>query len=95
MIPTGADPSQNILTWEVVRRHVTADSCWLVVGDRVFDVTTFLDWHPAGRKTILRVAGTDVTEHFAFHSSKAKRVWAQLEIGRLPENKPKSSCTLQ
>lgn len=37
-----------------VRRHCTAESCWLVAGKDVFDVTKFLSRHPAGTKSIAR-----------------------------------------
>ena len=39
-----------------------------MVSDVVYDVTSFLSSHPAGKSAILRHAGTDATEDFGFHS---------------------------
>jgi cytochrome b involved in lipid metabolism len=88
------DPAKNIFTWSEVRQHVHEDDCWLVVEDTVYDATSFLDWHPAGKKTILRHAGTDCSAHLEFHSRKARKIWATLEIGRLPENAKPRMCSL-
>lgn len=35
------DPSE-------VRKHNTADNCWIVLHQKVYDVSTFLDEHPGG-----------------------------------------------
>lgn len=67
-----------------VRRHNTAESCWLVAGSDVYDVTSFLPRHPAGTFSIVRHAGgQDCSEDLLFHSSKARKLWAQHKIGRL------------
>ena len=67
-----------------VRRHASAESCWLVAGRDVFDVTAFLPRHPAGTKSIVRKAGgADCTEDLGFHSAKAQKLWHKHRIGRL------------
>ncbi|KAJ8601318.1 hypothetical protein CTAYLR_007216 [Chrysophaeum taylorii] len=67
-----------------VRRHTTVDSCWLVAGTTVYDVTSFLRRHPAGTMSIVRHAGgRDCAEDFSFHSAKAQKLWANHKIGRL------------
>ena len=67
-----------------VRRHASAESCWLVAGRDVFDVTSFLPRHPAGTRSIVRKAGgADCTEDLGFHSAKAQKLWMQHKIGRL------------
>lgn len=67
-----------------VRRHSTAQSCWLVAGSDVYDVTSFLPRHPAGTFSIVRHAGgQDCAEDLSFHSSRAQKLWAQHKIGRL------------
>ena len=50
---------------------------------RVYDVTAYLPYHPAGARTIARFAGTDAAVHFDFHPKSARSVWAQCEIGRV------------
>ncbi len=44
--------------------HCTADSCWMVITDKVYDLTDFIDYHPAGHEIMLEYAGTDATNAF-------------------------------
>lgn len=74
-------------------RHNTEESCWLIVGHDVYDVTAFLGSHPAGPKPLLRRAGGDATRDFHFHSSSAQRAWARYKIGVLEGAHP-SVCLL-
>ena len=78
-----------------VRRHASAESCWLVAGRDVFDVTSFLPRHPAGTRSIVRKAGgADCTEDLGFHSAKAQKLWMQHKIGRLePRGAEKNAKT--
>jgi isopentenyl diphosphate isomerase/L-lactate dehydrogenase-like FMN-dependent dehydrogenase len=55
------DKYANTLT---VSSHRTADSCWVILYNKVYDVTSFLPNHPGGSKIILQLAGTDATEEF-------------------------------
>ncbi|CAE7769784.1 ACADL [Symbiodinium pilosum] len=52
------------LTRAEVAKHCTADDCWLIVNGRVYDVTGFLDEHPAGRSIVLLHGGKDCTKEF-------------------------------
>ncbi len=45
-----------------VARHNTDKSCYVTVGAKVYDVTTFVDDHPGGGELILEHGGKDVTE---------------------------------
>lgn len=40
-----------------VSEHNTAESCWVVINDTVYDVTEFLPQHPGGESSILSWAG--------------------------------------
>lgn len=40
-----------------VAKHDSADSCWVIVEGYVYDVTDFLQDHPGGPQSILRLAG--------------------------------------
>jgi cytochrome b involved in lipid metabolism len=44
-----------------VKKHSTAEDCWIVVGKpgekQVYDVTKFLDEHPGGPEIIMDLAG--------------------------------------
>ena len=56
--------SDNFYTLEEISQHNTAESLWLVVEGKVYDVTTFLEKHPGGQKPFLYYAGKDATERF-------------------------------
>eukprot|EP00357_Protocruzia_adherens_P032291 CAMPEP_0115005468 /NCGR_PEP_ID=MMETSP0216-20121206/19885_1 /TAXON_ID=223996 /ORGANISM="Protocruzia adherens, Strain Boccale" /LENGTH=572 /DNA_ID=CAMNT_0002371791 /DNA_START=126 /DNA_END=1844 /DNA_ORIENTATION=- len=51
-------------TLEEVAKHDKEDDCWVVVGEQVLDVTTFLKDHPGGAKAILLYAGKEATDEF-------------------------------
>ncbi|KAK0233231.1 FMN-dependent dehydrogenase-domain-containing protein [Armillaria fumosa] len=48
-------------TLQQVAEHNTASSCWVIIKDRVYDVTDFLSEHPGGAQIILKYAGKDAT----------------------------------
>ncbi|KEZ41122.1 Nitrate reductase (NADH) [Scedosporium apiospermum] len=52
------------LTGDDVAKHNSAESCWVIVHGKAYDVTEFLPEHPGGMKIILKYAGKDATEEF-------------------------------
>lgn len=72
-------------TREEVAKHNTAESCWLVAGEKVFDVTEFVRLHPAGPVAILKRAGgcADCTQDYKFHSKGARAQWKHYQVGVL------------
>merc|ERR1712070_453018 len=59
-----AAPSGGGITMAEVAKHTTKESCWVVVGGDVLDVTKFLKDHPGGELAILTFGGKDATEEF-------------------------------
>ncbi|CAF0958212.1 unnamed protein product [Adineta steineri] len=54
-------------TWEEIRRHSNKKDRWLVINNRVYDVTKWVK-HPGGQMVLNHYAGQDATEAFqAFH----------------------------
>ncbi|KZT38365.1 hypothetical protein SISSUDRAFT_986378 [Sistotremastrum suecicum HHB10207 ss-3] len=51
----------GLVSFDEVKAHAGRDSCWVVIGDKVWDVTSLLPNHPGGTNAILEQAGTDVT----------------------------------
>lgn len=51
-----------------VAEHISPDDCWLVIYDKVYDVTDFLSHHLGGEYIILEYAGRDAT--IAFRSTR-------------------------
>lgn len=45
-----------------VEAHSSTKSCYVTVGDNVYDVTDFLDAHPGGSDLVLDWAGKDITQ---------------------------------
>jgi len=68
---------------EEISLHNSEDDCWIIYNRKVYNVTEFLNKHPAGKETILRKAGTDVTEDINFHSSYVKKILKKYFIGYL------------
>merc|ERR1712241_370108 len=52
------------LTMAEVQKHVTKTDCWVVLHDRVLNVTNFLSQHPGGELAILTFAGKDASAEF-------------------------------
>jgi L-lactate dehydrogenase (cytochrome) len=52
------------LTGGEVAEHSSAESCWVIVHGKAYDVTEFLPEHPGGPKIILKYAGKDATEEY-------------------------------
>merc|ERR1719188_914405 len=52
------------LTMDEVAKHTSKTDCWVVLGDKVLDVTSFLSQHPGGELAILTFAGKDATAEF-------------------------------
>mmetsp|Transcript_52754 Transcript_52754/g.97640 ORF Transcript_52754/g.97640 Transcript_52754/m.97640 type:complete len:902 (-) Transcript_52754:90-2795(-) len=74
-------------TEEEVEKHSTEESAWIVVKDKVYDCTSYLNEHPGGASSIMLLAGQDATEDFeAVHSSKAWDLLNQYCIGTLAKN---------
>lgn len=44
--------------------HTTPGNAWIAIKGEVYDISAYLDFHPAGAKVLLNVAGTDATAVF-------------------------------
>ncbi|KAF1987909.1 hypothetical protein K402DRAFT_329641 [Aulographum hederae CBS 113979] len=58
-------PSKSaVVTVDEIRKHASADSLWLVVDNKVWDMTEFAPEHPGGTSILLRYAGKDATKPY-------------------------------
>ncbi|XP_039619265.1 cytochrome b5 [Erpetoichthys calabaricus] len=81
-----------VFTLEEVKKHNVSKNTWVIIHDKVYDVTHFLDEHPGGEEVLLEQAGGDATESFedVGHSSDAREMLKQHYIGELhPDDRKK------
>ncbi|KAG5889927.1 hypothetical protein JTB14_010077 [Gonioctena quinquepunctata] len=84
--PTVISPEERVITMKEVSLHDDASDCWIIIYDRVYDVTDFLDEHPGGADIILECAGREASSAFrgSGHSPQAVRALDKFYIGELP-----------
>ncbi|KAI1912455.1 hypothetical protein LOZ53_003806 [Ophidiomyces ophidiicola] len=76
-------------TLKEVAAHDSKKDLYLIVNEKVYDISTFVDEHPGGEEVLLDVAGQDSTEAFedVGHSDEAREILENLLVGtvkRLP-----------
>eukprot|EP00761_Pharyngomonas_kirbyi_P002235 gb/GECH01002239.1/.p1 GENE.gb/GECH01002239.1/~~gb/GECH01002239.1/.p1 ORF type:complete len:281 (+),score=57.20 gb/GECH01002239.1/:1-843(+) len=84
-------------TTKQVAEHNQEDDCWVILHGKVLDISDFLDEHPGGRSVLIDYLGQDVTEMFEGfgHSSEAKEIASEFEIGKCSEDNIQDNETLQ
>ena len=86
---TALEKSTTTLTLQVVTKHSSASDCWLIIENKVYDVTNYLSQHPGGGNIIIPYCGKEATQAFATqdgagsHSKKAYQDLTNLYIGDL------------
>ncbi|XP_072013411.1 cytochrome b5-like isoform X1 [Amphiura filiformis] len=78
----------KIYRLEEVEKHKNADSLWIIIHDRVYDVTKFLDEHPGGEEVLIEQGGGNATESFedVGHSADARELMKDYIKGELHED---------
>lgn len=73
-------------TLEEVQKHNKSDDLWIVLHNKIYDITKYIEDHPGGSAILIEVAGTDATEAFeeTGHSDEARDELARYHIGDLP-----------
>ncbi|EEU34801.1 uncharacterized protein NECHADRAFT_39634 [Fusarium vanettenii 77-13-4] len=68
-----------------VSQHKTRDDCYIIIRDKVYNVSKFLDEHPGGDDVIMDMAGEDTTEAFddVGHSEEANEMLAAIFVGEI------------
>jgi cytochrome b involved in lipid metabolism len=83
----------EVYTKEQVKEHDNEISCWIIIDEKVFDVTRYLERHPKkGRKELIESCGKDATKGWNQkgdkqkpHSAKARKQLEGYEIGHLKQ----------
>lgn len=86
---------QNItLTMAQVSSHNTLQDCWMVISNKVYNLTAYISRHPGGQQAILDYCGRDGTTAFdtrggrGTHSNNARNLLAGYYIGDLGQSVP-------
>ncbi|QRD07310.1 hypothetical protein JI435_124980 [Parastagonospora nodorum SN15] len=83
-------------TYSDVSEHNTKKDLFIVVHDKVYNASSFVDEHPGGEEVLLDVGGQDSTEAFedVGHSDEAREILDGMLVGTLKRQegdpKPKS-----
>jgi len=86
----------SFLTVQEVATHNTAADCWLLINNKVYNATSYLNLHPGGRDRIIPYCGRDATQAFVTkggegnHSNSAFADLAKLYIGDIGSALPAS-----
>uniref|UniRef100_A0A7N8YR58 Cytochrome b5 n=1 Tax=Mastacembelus armatus TaxID=205130 RepID=A0A7N8YR58_9TELE len=68
-----------------IEQQNTFKSTWIIIHNKVYDVTKFLEEHPGGEEVLREQAGGNATESFedVGHSTDARDMASTLVIGEL------------
>lgn len=80
-----AKKQEIFFTRNDVADHFDFGDCYVIIGDFVYDVTSFLEEHPGGMSVIVEFAGGDATTAFEDmgHSDEARELLDGLKVGEL------------
>ncbi|KAL4895619.1 cytochrome b5-like heme/steroid binding domain-containing protein [Aspergillus ambiguus] len=87
-----AEEAEKKYSKNEISRHTTDGDMWVIIDNAVYDLSSFQELHPGGKK----MAGTDATKKYhKYHSEKAMtRYGNDLRIGIVEpteQGKPKKS----
>ncbi|KAF6155886.1 hypothetical protein GIB67_039217 [Kingdonia uniflora] len=86
VIDTSNKKASKLYTRAEVLLHNERSNCWIIIKEKVYDITPYVEEHPGG-DAILAHAGDDSTEGF-FGPQHATRVFDMIEdfyIGELEQ----------
>lgn len=87
-------PAANVaLTVAEITKHNKTSDCWLLISNKVYNVTSYINSHPGGAGEIIRFCGQDATTTFQTkggqgnnHSTGAYNILGAYYIGDLNQN---------
>lgn len=51
----------------VLKQHNKREDAWTAINGKVYNITTYLPYHPGGEKQLMRAAGRDGTKLFGMY----------------------------
>ncbi len=81
---TNIDP-RTPYTRDEIARHASVDDLWVIIDDKVYDLTDYVDEHPGGVDAIAKNGGRDATEGFKGpqHPSRVFDIVEEYRVGVL------------
>ncbi len=80
-LPSPSTTSADYLVSEV-NQHNTPSSCWVIVDNNVYDITTFGPQHPGGDK-IYQGCGQDISNFLKTAHKPVNNILPQYRIGKV------------
>jgi cytochrome b involved in lipid metabolism len=81
---TQSNNSKNKLNITEISKHSTPNDCYLIVKNKVYDVSSYINKHPGGQKNITNHCGGEETRLFSdIHSNFAWDLLKKYYIGDL------------
>jgi hypothetical protein len=79
---TTPDPMTPYAPTEIAR-HASVDDLWVIIDDKVYDLTDYVDEHPGGTEAIAKNAGKDATVGFKGpqHPSRVFDIVEEYRVG--------------
>nr|WAY16335.1 front-end fatty acid desaturase group B [Platynereis dumerilii] len=84
----GANAQHRTYTWDEVEEHTKLDDRWIVIENKIYDVSRFQKKHPGGAKIIGHFAGQDATEVWrAMHKDQelARKYMRSIYVGQVKD----------
>jgi len=90
------------LSLEEISKHSTKNDCWLIINNKVYDVTNDISTHPGGESTIVPNCGKEATSAFNTkggqenpHTSSANELLGKDYIGDVGQKIVRNPVTIQ
>ncbi len=88
---TAPKPDRPKFSIDDVAKHTTENDAWIVIDNKVYDVSGFAKNHPGGHAALMSQAGRDASDAFlAFHLADTREYLADFLIGELEPIPPVS-----
>ena len=90
-MPESSETSKPTYRLTEIKQHNTKKSSWMVIHNKVYDITEFIAEHPGGEEVLLDLAGQEATEAFedVGHSNDARDMLSDMHIGELHDDDKK------
>jgi cytochrome b involved in lipid metabolism len=83
------DQTEAMLTIDEISKHSQTVDCWIMISDKVYDATDYLEHHPGGANEIIPYCGRDATQAYltqggrGSHSPEALKQLGYIYVGEL------------